>query len=266
MQDGSGNRTVIKLFAMEKLFVINAFRHAENFSEEADYGVREMPASELSSGMKIDVDEMPCCGTTEIADVRPDKISVRWSGKEYGIEFGTRVGTERMPQADNSGTACEVYMEYEYRGMTQWDKVCLMITNIASIHEKSDSPVILETADEEKKALGMLEEIINQGNVGLYPLYALLSASNNWATTVIVRISQFREILLEGIEKGCLAPDCDTGWSWLEFAANVNDPETFMTDMDRYFDILMTAAENGNLAARDIMNTIWEPEQEIEED
>lgn len=47
---------------------------------------------------------------------------------------------------------------------------------------------------------------------------------------------------------------------------NNNDPEEFMTDMERYYDILATAAEEGNEIALDIMNTIWEPEQIIEED
>lgn len=39
-----------------------------------------------------------------------------------------------------------------------------------------------------------------------------------------------------------------------------------MTDMERYYDILAKAAEEGNEIALDIMNTIWEPEQIIEED
>ena len=45
-----------------------------------------------------------------------------------------------------------------------------------------------------------------------------------------------------------------------------NDPEEFMTDMERYYDILATADEEGNEIALDIMNAIWEPEQIIEED
>ena len=39
-----------------------------------------------------------------------------------------------------------------------------------------------------------------------------------------------------------------------------------MTDMDRYYDLLASAAEEGNEDALDIMNTIWPPEQLIEED
>ena len=82
----------------------------------------------------------------------------------------------------------------------------------------------------------------------------------------MVRMSQFRQILLEGIDCGALAPDDDAGWEWLYAAAECNDPQEFMTDMDRYYDLLASAAEEGNEDALDIMNTIWPPEQIIEED
>ena len=82
----------------------------------------------------------------------------------------------------------------------------------------------------------------------------------------MTRMSHFKAILLEGIEKGCLAPQCDLAWQWLEMAATNNDPTLFVDDMDLYYDLLATAAEKGNSIALDIMNTIWEPEQIIEED
>ena len=114
--------------------------------------------------------------------------------------------------------------------------------------------------------LDLLNEAINGGMVEVYPLKALLAASNNWATGLIVRRGLFQNILLEGIEKGCLAPDKEVAWEWLDTAAVNNDPTFFMTDMERYYDILCTAAEAGNNIALNLMNTIWEPEQIIEED
>lgn len=49
-------------------------------------------------------------------------------------------------------------------------------------------------------------------------------------------------------------------------AAEHNDPTEFMTDMDHYFDLLMTATEHGNHNAHEIMDMIWEPENCQEED
>ena len=79
-------------------------------------------------------------------------------------------------------------------------------------------------------------------------------------------MSHFRHILLEGIDKGCLAPDQEEAWDWMEAAAGNNDPAEFMDDTERWYDILMTATEEGNTIARDIMDRIWEPEQTIDED
>ena len=83
---------------------------------------------------------------------------------------------------------------------------------------------------------------------------------------VIVRPGLFRLVLLEGIGLGCLAPDKTLAWEWMETAAVNNDPATFMDDMDRYYDLLAAAAENGVAEARRLMDRIWEPEQIIEED
>lgn len=103
-------------------------------------------------------------------------------------------------------------------------------------------------------------------DVSLYPLAALIMSCDNWDTFEIVRMEQFKKILLKGIEKGCLLHDEDYAWQIMEIAAANNDPTEFMDDMERYYDILATAAEHGNTIALDIMNQIWEPEQIIEED
>lgn len=160
----------------------------------------------------------------------------------------------------------EITMTIKYDFLTPWEQIPEIMDKIIPIHENATSSVIPETVDDEERVLALLDLDLELGDVGSYPLKALLSACNNWHTAKIVRLGQFQEILLEGIEKGALAPDDETGWSWMKVAAETNDPETFMTDMDRYYDLLASAVENGNTDALDIMNTIWEPEQIIEED
>ena len=87
-----------------------------------------------------------------------------------------------------------------------------------------------------------------------------------WSTCEISDLHAFQKKLLEGIEHGCLAPDNHYGWEWLEVAAKYNNPASFMEDMDLYYEVLDTAASHGVVAAIDIMSSIWEPEQIIEED
>lgn len=150
--------------------------------------------------------------------------------------------------------------------VTPWDRFAGLFSEIASRHSGKSESVYGETASDEEEALGILDGMIGEGNISLYPLKALLSASNNWHTPVIIRLSQFRDILLEGIEKGALSPDDEEGWSWLLAASETNDPADFMIDTERFYDLLAEAMEAGNQDAREIMDMIWEPEQIIEED
>lgn len=147
-----------------------------------------------------------------------------------------------------------------------WDRFVSIFSDIRLRHAGDSRSVLGETAAEEQEALGILESLISSGQLSLYPLMALLSASNNWHTPVIVRMSQFRDILLEGIEAGSLSPEDEVGWAWLMEAAKINDPTDFMNDMEHYYNLLADAMEAGNQDAREIMDMIWEPEQIIEED
>lgn len=153
-----------------------------------------------------------------------------------------------------------------YYRLTAREHITRLLERILPIHKKSLHALILSTTDDEQLVLQLINHEIDAGSIGLYPLKALLISSNNWYTTKILRQGMFREILLEGIAKGSLSP-CDAeGWEWLHVAADTNDPAEFMTDMERYYDLLASAAEAGNIDALDIMNEIWPPEQIIEED
>lgn len=141
------------------------------------------------------------------------------------------------------------------------------IEAIADIHSAAETSVPQDTTAREQRVLDSIDVLIKHAGItGLYPLKALLMASNNWHSFRIVRDSLFRDILLEGVEQGALAPDDDEGWAWMAAAAQSNDPTGFINDTDRYFDMLMTATEHGNDDAHDIMDMIWEPENCIEED
>lgn len=154
-----------------------------------------------------------------------------------------------------------------YKGRDDlWSSFVSIFSDIRAKHARESRSLFGETAAEEQETLGILESLISSGHRSLYPLMALLSASNNWHTLVIVRMSQFRDILLEGIEAGALSPEDEEGWAWLMEAAETNDPTDFMTDTERFYNLLSDAMEAGNQDARDILNMIWEPEQIIEED
>ena len=137
------------------------------------------------------------------------------------------------------------------------------IEHISAIHCKEGWR---HTTEREQTVIDAIDALIAEGDVQLYVAKALLHGSNNWSTFELMRPGLFKDILLEGIEKGTLGPECKTAWEWMEIASFNNDPEEFMHDMERYYDILATAAEDGRTEALDIMYTIWEPENCQEED
>lgn len=119
---------------------------------------------------------------------------------------------------------------------------------------------------DEQKVLEQINSAIENGDIELYPMKALLAASNDWNTGLITRMGLYKNILLEGIGKGALAPENEYAWEWIAAAATNNDPEEFVDDKTLYYDLLSTAAESGIPIALGILNRIWEPENIIEED
>ena len=145
-------------------------------------------------------------------------------------------------------------------------KAADMAYDIGEIHALTPDCAHYDTLLRQQEVLRLLDQAVDGGYVQAYPMKALLSASDDWSTFRLVRPELFRQILLEGIDRGCLAPEHDEAWTWMTLAAENNDPEEFMDDMERYYDLLMTALEHGNYDAETIMDMIWPPEQVIEED
>lgn len=223
-------------------------------------------ARELKAGDVVKSESMLFDGIT-IESVGDGGINLQYHGESRTLHVGDEwVAAAEVVDDSPYPSRDELTMTVAFYIRTPWMQIPEIMDRIMAVHEKSDSSVIAETARDEQRVLALIDIEIESGDVGCYPLKALLCSCNNWYTAGIVRPGQFQEILLEGIAKGALAPDDETGWSWMKTAAETNDPETFMTDMDRYYELLADAAENGNYDALDIMNTIWEPEQIIEED
>lgn len=138
-----------------------------------------------------------------------------------------------------------------------------LLESIAVKHCDGD---FTSTTTDERKVLDQVNAAIADGDVELYSMNALLAASNDWSTGLITRMDLYKNILLEGIGKGALAPENEYAWEWIGSAATNNDPEEFIDDKTLYYDLLSSAAESGITVALDIMDRIWEPENIIEED
>ncbi len=152
------------------------------------------------------------------------------------------------------------------------DRVEKMIDDIVAIHKQSKSIVNEATAKMEQAVLDDLNRLIKEfGRTDLFIRRAALDACNNWHKLVLSRGTGFKMDVETGVEDyGSLAPDSLVDWQTLEQLSENNDPEEFMDDKEKYYDLLAAAMEEGSQEVcditRDIMNTIWEPENCQEED
>ncbi len=146
------------------------------------------------------------------------------------------------------------------------------VAHITRLHRTSGSNHNTETTAREQTVLDNLKTLIEEhGREDLVLLRARLSAGNNWGNWVLQRPSLFAIIVQEGIDRyGCLAPDRVADWKMFEHLSWANDPTDFIEDKDVYYDILSTAVEEGNSTVSDIASTlrdtIWEPEDVMDED
>ena len=204
-------------------------------------------------------------GRIEIVKVTADTITLRWHERVFCVNFGAEVSTDASLIDNQLLSLDSLQLTFAYREIPDYIGIWNMIASLGR-DEKERKTERSILAARKNEILHFIEIAIEHGNTGLYVAKALLNMYNDWSTCKISDLHTFQKELLEGIEHGCLAPDNHYGWEWLEVAAKCNDPACFMEDMDLYYEVLDTAASHGVVEAIDIMNSIWEPEQIIEED
>ena len=184
----------------------------------------------------------------------------------YGLQELEEYADRNAPLAESDTNGYDsLQLTFAYREIPDYIGIWNMIASLGR-DEKERKTERSILAARKNEILHFIESAIEHGNTGLYVAKALLNIYNDWSTCIISDLHTFQKKLFEGIEHGCLAPDNHYGWEWLEVAAKYNNPACFMEDMDLYYEVLDSAASHGVVEAIDIMNSIWEPEQIIEED
>ena len=204
-------------------------------------------------------------GRVKLVSVTEDAVTLKWGEEEFHVNFGSEVSTKEYLIDNPHLSSDSLKLTFSYHKTPNYAELWSMIAKVGCDELEGKEERRALTA-RKKYILHHIKKAIEHGNTGLYLTDALLSIYNNWGTCEIDNIRFFREKLLKGIERGCLAPDNHYGWEWLEVASRYNDPADFMEDMEMYYEVLDTAAGYGVVEAIDIMDSIWEPEQIIEED
>lgn len=262
---------VLEVMAYCALMRTRMLRVAESRTEGLYHTVtytRDYVLDELRPG-KI-IEKYPSGKTVGIADAGEDYVLVDFMGKILQItpghpretDFASILPDGTMPTAE---TVEEVSMRFSIVHCLLDDYIFEAAGELSRVYEDRG---VGEDIEKELKDLLMskVERCIGLGYADMFPLRALLAATDRWNIPEIVRPDEFRRLLLEGVEEGALAPECEIGWYWLGIAAEYNDPTHFMDDMERYYELLADAAAEDVGEAREIMDRIWEPENLQEED
>jgi len=204
-------------------------------------------------------------GRVKLVSVTEDAVTLKWGEEEFHVNFGSEVSTKEYLINNPLLSSDLLKLTFSYRKSPNYAELWSMIAKVGCDELEGKEERRALTA-RKKYILHHIKKAIEQGNTGLYMAKALLTEYNNWGTCKINNLNFFRQQLLEGIERGSLAPDNYFGWEWMEVATKYNAPTDFMEDMELYYEVLDTAACHGVVEAIDIMDSIWEPEQIIEED
>lgn len=202
-------------------------------------------------------------GLVEIRSADTARIVVHWDGERNSLPEDSRTVTNRLGcRRSLLDSAYSLNLVFSFQHLpAKYSDLFNLIIDIGM--DRGGSETLIER---QVDVLRFIDIYIERGYTGLYIAKALLVVSSDWSRCKMSDFSYFRKMLLEGIEKGCLAYDNHIGWNWMMIASKCNDPAEFMEDMDRYYDLLADASEHGVIEARDIMDMIWEPENCIEED
>lgn len=204
-------------------------------------------------------------GRVQLVAADVDSVTLLWAGNKYVVELDGEVLTDVFAINNPGLSSDSLKLSFAYRELPSYAELWSMIAKL-SYDELNERVEHHELTKHKKQIRHFIDKAIEAGNSGLYVAKALLSEYSDWGSARIDNIDAFQKELLDGIKLGCLAPDNYFGWEWMEVIARNNDPETFLEDMELYYDLLSTAAEHGVVEAIDLMNSIWEPEDIIEED
>lgn len=264
-----------------------AYTNLEGYDPNADYRELRIRAThvirDMSVGNTYDVDyyaeidpfgkkvgkciKLDCLdgGCVKLVSATEDTVTLQWGEEEFRVDLGSDASTNQYLIDNPRLSSDTLRLTFSYYKVPGYAELWSMIAKLGcdELNGKEEKHILFAR---KKAILHFIDKIIEQGNTGLYVAKALLTEYNNWGTCKINSLHFFRQQLLEGIERGCLTPDNHFGWEWLEVATKYNDPADFMEDIELFYEVLDTAACYGVVEAIDIMNSIWEPEQIIEED
>ncbi len=144
-----------------------------------------------------------------------------------------------------------------------------LINEVVSIHREVGGYIDNGCIEKEQKVVDNLQRLIEEyGHHDLYLYRSFLMACNNWYRNIVTRGSGFKIDLLDAVNHyGALSPGDSIGWMVMQEVVLKNPRLDFMDDMDRFYDIVSTAVEEGDQEvfdmALEVRNAIWEPEETV---
>lgn len=237
-----------------KIFTIKGYHHTMDMSvSNISHSTQMLLERDFDNLSSVELKTLSCCGSTQLISVSPDCIKVKWGGEEYTVALGEEITTSSRLLNNPYLSVDEVYMKYEYRELEPWDMLSDMNEWIINFHKKHLCD-IEHCRDEQEMMYQLIYDLIERGEVGLYPVYALYRSAKSWFTMEITDYALFNKIMQEGIEKGCFR-ECSAG-GIANFAQLVehNPLEKMYAHVSHLEESIKALADAGNEIATAICN------------
>lgn len=234
------------------ILIVEGYNHTMDMSVSNTYNtIRLITYDELSTLDTIEEGVMDDCGVTHVVNITPDSVTLEWKGEHYEVKLGETVTTCSYLLDNPHLSVDEVYMKYEYSKVEPWEMMTDLHDYIIKIHRKHPSSI--DNTNKYKLMLfKLMESEINHGEIGIYPLYALYRAAENWSTYEITDYDTFSKIMLEGIEKGCFDNYYESGIVNFEQIIEHNPLELLYAHVPQLKEIIISLAQDGVEVAQDI--------------
>ncbi|MGN0070142.1 MAG: hypothetical protein ACI350_10525 [Prevotella sp.] len=255
---------------MDKL-VLKAIRHTMDMS--VGNHIEEYSSFDIGTlkpGQELEVRQMPDAGHTTVVDIGKESIVVDWMGHKHTVpRSGEKICTEAIAQGNPYLSRDEISMVF-YIGTPpapwQLDEAVELFIQINDAESGRPSKAEGHVQLLKQRTLNLLDYCIKKEGCGTaWTLLALCRTADDWGK-LEVRQEEYLELMDKGMAMGYLDSAEETVWASILLAIANNDGLFVVTDYERLYDCAATAAEAGCENAREVMDFIWPPEQEMEED
>ena len=209
---------------------------------------------ELEGSIGSEIVTVPCCGEVKVLKLAENGVKMLYSGKEYFIGLGEKVQTQSYLLENKYLSSEEIWIEFEYITVDMYELALSLFTSLSNHYAKFGSSSPKSLTSERQLLLSAIKGMIDRGEVSCFPLYVLLSSTQNWNVPIISDYSIFKSLFEEFLSDG--STQKDNSGRWLDYMKQIclyNDVNLILKQVPLLEFYLRNASEQGYESANELL-------------